>query len=508
MVTKVKGSVANELSSKVSSVSEGFYELDAYNGQLFTALSWKENGTTGGGQFVYQETVDKSLHNGGTIVSPSVPPLSKQNSLSDFLEGVGETDALGSGCFVRVNPSVLTADMFGAEQNGEDAAPSINKAIKVADNDRVVFDFEAGKFLIGSPITISGTSQVVSGSRSSIEPFGVYTGDAVVIEPSNVGQRISLPNIANFSNGVGLTVFGTNVADISIKTISGCNQGLKLKTEAATGFADKLLDTRVTAQQIGGCVQGIVFESDDSANVMQGIEVYCNFINGTPEGLVFDDLVSHTSLANWDSNLVQIQAYDPVGTDPQSLVINKTNYAVSRLTFKAESWVGGMDGASPNLISGSFNGSSFEISMAQSIDKAWTSNFKGAGNRVVIKNRQSKASQQVDLLTASNPSGFNFGNHLWNGRSYVKATLQELLPGRSDTFYGYHVLLGGVGASSRGANDSNIEVHYASSFPSALGIAAWAASSLNENEIVIRVTNTSDSTIAAGTELNLFLDVY
>jgi len=84
----------------------------------------------GGGFFSYDENRAKSDHNGGTIISPTVPWDGSQAGLADFLNGVGETDAGGTGCWVRSNDSEVWVEDFGAVGDGTaDDWAAINAAV-------------------------------------------------------------------------------------------------------------------------------------------------------------------------------------------------------------------------------------------------------------------------------------------------------------------------------------------------------------------------------------------
>ena len=55
------------------------------------------SGAIGGGDFVFNPNTPKSEHNGGIIISPTVPW--DDISTINFLNGVGETDPTGSGFY-------------------------------------------------------------------------------------------------------------------------------------------------------------------------------------------------------------------------------------------------------------------------------------------------------------------------------------------------------------------------------------------------------------------------
>ena len=89
------------------------------DGDLFIVRSWHRDRDVGGGLFYWDQHRNKSDHNGGTIISPTVPPVSLQrsgnlyNRTASFLEGAGEQDPSGRGCFVRSNYAAVLVEYFG-----------------------------------------------------------------------------------------------------------------------------------------------------------------------------------------------------------------------------------------------------------------------------------------------------------------------------------------------------------------------------------------------------------
>lgn len=101
----------------VGAVAEGISGLTGVADAAYHVIDWHPGGAAkadpqGGGTFTFKSGVAKSQHNGGTIISPTVPPVSAQAGASfaervaNFLAGAGETDPAGSGVFVRVNDTL------------------------------------------------------------------------------------------------------------------------------------------------------------------------------------------------------------------------------------------------------------------------------------------------------------------------------------------------------------------------------------------------------------------
>lgn len=75
---------------------------------------WPEHQGHGGGYFLWDETMPRNRHNGGTIISPTVPWNGEKNTHTKFIMATGETDADALGCFVRKARSYYFVTDFGA----------------------------------------------------------------------------------------------------------------------------------------------------------------------------------------------------------------------------------------------------------------------------------------------------------------------------------------------------------------------------------------------------------
>lgn len=96
-----------------------------------TVNSYYHDGNIGGGIFKFDSSMDKSNHNGGTVISPSVP---WSNDLHEYLSGNGESDASGAGCWVRVmepDTNTLRPEYFGYDDTYLSGMLSVLKIIEV-----------------------------------------------------------------------------------------------------------------------------------------------------------------------------------------------------------------------------------------------------------------------------------------------------------------------------------------------------------------------------------------
>ena len=103
--------LANLLAVDVS----GFTGEERYHAKgYFNGWAGELRAPTGGGDFIYFANWPKSEHNGGTIISSTVPwDGNKGATHTDFLNGVGETDALGTGCWIRPENDYVSPHSFG-----------------------------------------------------------------------------------------------------------------------------------------------------------------------------------------------------------------------------------------------------------------------------------------------------------------------------------------------------------------------------------------------------------
>lgn len=75
--------------------------------------SYHPGGGYGGGAFLWDPAIARSSHNGGTVISPTVPWDGSQSTHSAFLIGTGETAPSALGCWVRPFKSVYSLVEFG-----------------------------------------------------------------------------------------------------------------------------------------------------------------------------------------------------------------------------------------------------------------------------------------------------------------------------------------------------------------------------------------------------------
>lgn len=111
---KVGGDTVANLVDLVPSTDGVYYNAASY----YNGYGASASGAQGGGTFVWSSTTPKSQHNGGTIISPTVPWDGSTAGLANFLNRVGETLPAATGCWLRVDTKKITPELFGAVGNG------------------------------------------------------------------------------------------------------------------------------------------------------------------------------------------------------------------------------------------------------------------------------------------------------------------------------------------------------------------------------------------------------
>ncbi len=77
----------------------------------------------GGADFVWDPAHPKAAHNGGSVVSPTVPWDGTEGSFADYIAGAGETSPHGSGCWVHRNGGPpFDAAQWGCRTDGTTTA--------------------------------------------------------------------------------------------------------------------------------------------------------------------------------------------------------------------------------------------------------------------------------------------------------------------------------------------------------------------------------------------------
>lgn len=133
-----------------------------------------------GGAFYWSPSVNKALHNGGTIFAPEAI-IAWDGTKADIATLLNWT-GVGSGCFVRLTlTDIIKPSMFGATFDGTDDAPSINKCLEVRSGK--VTDCDSGvTYRCDSTILRRGHGNELRGNGCTFDSYATNYGmDSVLV---------------------------------------------------------------------------------------------------------------------------------------------------------------------------------------------------------------------------------------------------------------------------------------------------------------------------------------
>lgn len=395
---------------------------------------------------------------------------------------------IGLGTVVLSKNQIVFPEWWGAG-SGVASAVAINKMI-VACTTNLPTVYFSGAYLLETNLVVPSNLPILSSASSSFTPTGGAT-TAVVVNTGN-GCRQIYPKILSFT-AAALQLKGVSLGDIYVPEVTGCGTVVSLETVNATH--PNALDNKITVQVMSTNTNGFVIQADNSANIMQGNEFYCNFATSTLRTVFYNG----SGLSpNWDSNLFVFQAIDPtpaLGANTRGLYSNAVS--VSRCTFKVESWFGGFASTS-KYIDGVFNGSNFYFSLAEAPANYAMSALTGIGNTFDTRYEQGKTSTYV---AAANTTGsiatFNGGLPLWGNLEKIRVTIAgaNVLSGGSYSCFIYHFKTDG--ASNK---FSFIPLDMK-------GMAVMGTFDNGSNEIYISLMNLSGATINIGTTIDFYFRI-
>lgn len=205
-----------------------------FDGQLVAVLSYhppvfSSNEFYGGGIFAWDSARPKAEHDGGRVVSPTVP----WGNIQSFLSGAGETDPSGFGCFVRVAQR-LTIEDFGAYQGQSVGASTavINHAVNVLQGSPLYIP--ARRYRYNGEITAPVTTLIgermpnVNSSRTALENGSILEGTFL--------SRSPYVYIKNLGVDHGEVAFPDTPADAFKVSPVGANKGRSVNLESVVGL--------------------------------------------------------------------------------------------------------------------------------------------------------------------------------------------------------------------------------------------------------------------------------
>ncbi len=156
-------STISELENYFPEKSNKLVYVNAYHSRN----RYKAGELDGGGQFVYDREMPRSKHDGGNIISPTVP----WSANVSYLKGFGESAPLLNGCWVRQTSDVYAGNygvITGSRDDGKYNAAIINEIqSKLDKSDRLILP--KGEVYIGSHLDF-GKSKSIFGYNPIISP--------------------------------------------------------------------------------------------------------------------------------------------------------------------------------------------------------------------------------------------------------------------------------------------------------------------------------------------------
>ncbi len=191
---------------KVLSSVEDLVSLNPeYEGQSVFVLSRisSSGSKVGSGVFYWNGGFEKTKHNGGTIISNTVP---YDDDVSNFNDAIGEIDPSGNGCWISKN-NYVTPSMFGGVP--DDESVDNNKALQsfiLCDNKEKVFD---GMYHCDGELQTNtgsdGIQGVVFKGMGMNTGISIYGGEFTVFRPVNVkfeNMKLYGSSVARPSSGL------------------------------------------------------------------------------------------------------------------------------------------------------------------------------------------------------------------------------------------------------------------------------------------------------------------
>lgn len=237
------------------------------DGQHFSVRGFHPSTTIGGGVFFVDKTRAKSAHNGGTIISTTVPWSGTVAGLPGFLNGAGETNPTGTGCLVRLYGERITSHMFGARANGTD---DDTKSIQAAINLGIPLYFPSGTYLLTLPQTIAlegGTTLCSLIAKDKMTLLGAGIGKTIFKLKDNESTDASPKH---FNIIAGNTVINNLYVEGITFDVNGANN--KVSPNRGSGvYSD--------ANSAGIFISGTVATSGADARLYNSKITNCEFIN-------------------------------------------------------------------------------------------------------------------------------------------------------------------------------------------------------------------------------------
>ncbi|MBK1874592.1 phage tail protein [Marinobacter sp. 1-3A] len=296
-------------------------------GAHYDLTGYRLDSDTGGGRFYWDSSRLKSDHDGGTVISNTVP----WQYIPDFLKGVGETNPAGSGCFIRLSKKVTIED-FGAFE-GQTVSVStaiINHAIEASHGRPVYVPARRYKYngVISSAVTtlIGERMPNVGNSRSSLENGSIFEGTFL--------SRSIKVHIENLGVDHGSAAFPTDAGDAFKVSPATANTGKAVNVENIVGLG-RAPEDQYHAVLIEGYAnikaRNIIGVRTYYGAVIKGVRVNASNITTIENGLYGGIIKADT--ASGDSSDIVLKGFihDGMGASGLGLQIESSDDDIRRI---------------------------------------------------------------------------------------------------------------------------------------------------------------------------------
>ncbi|WP_426747273.1 phage tail fiber protein [Pseudomonas aeruginosa] len=235
------GAMLGRTTMVLQNLSELVTAPQLYN-KTYVVLGHRPGLLTGGGHFYWDGAMPRSKHNGGTVISPTVPAYTGQSGLSNYLNCVGETQPSAFGCFVRfIENNTVRLEHFGWVEGELGTAPLAMLLKETRSNEGDAANIGAvamlppgtirtGPVTLGSNQIICGTSRTIILQEpgtvvGDVQPFLTAAGQVNLMIMGNGMQVNGQKNEATSGEGrYGLFLYGAKkvlIQDVTINSFAG-----------------------------------------------------------------------------------------------------------------------------------------------------------------------------------------------------------------------------------------------------------------------------------------------
>ncbi|WP_190928351.1 hypothetical protein [Paenibacillus oceani] len=232
---------------KVNSISELIQQSGMFDGQIFQVISYHDGMYKGGDLFIWSTALDKSLHDGGYYIDPTIPIPSFATFHTYYT-----AQNTGAGVFVRLNNQhEVNADQYGLVKATDDASfvwacaaiqAAINKASVSSTTDYYCKEVKInkGKYFSTNPIILSTNGSfsarmpaLIGGDGNNIYDVEICKTTTNTVGAGYFGGDVDAVIFVSPTTARGDYVFGEHTSGFTLtRTIADVGYGYYAKNSA------------------------------------------------------------------------------------------------------------------------------------------------------------------------------------------------------------------------------------------------------------------------------------